>query len=239
MSALHSYDEDEAFSYGLPKAILIHYFREGLRRNKLNQEHNYFHYYWVAASDDALKRNFRYIASLEKHIEILLKKDILKCIKLEHLSTNLKWYTLPKEFKSDEDDLFDINIPANPLKPKTPKKSQSVSLPKNFHITEELRAEARVKNWVDPDKELVKFKNHALQTDRKCVRWEFAFKNWLIKATEYKNNAGNTNNGLSGRNDPKEGQRFITDKFIRSELGEEMHDEDCDVVSYDFWECIR
>jgi hypothetical protein len=48
-------------------------------------------------------------------------------------------------------------------------------------------------------REAEKFRNHARQNERKCVRWDSAFDNWCIRAAEYLNRAPPTQktNGFS------------------------------------------
>ena len=69
-------------------------------------------------------------------------------------------------------------------KTKKAKKLVNHEIPDDFSVSDKIRQAATENGWPDPDKELVKFINHAKQNARKCVRWEFAFRNWLVKGAE-------------------------------------------------------
>lgn len=61
------------------------------------------------------------------------------------------------------------------------KAQPATSIPKDWMPTKAHADRAREKN-VDLHEEAEKFRNHALSVDRKAVRWNNAFTNWLIKA---------------------------------------------------------
>jgi hypothetical protein len=61
------------------------------------------------------------------------------------------------------------------------KPSRKTRIPDNWEPTEEHSKRAAEKN-LDIQEEAEKFRNHALANDRKAVRWNHAFTNWLINA---------------------------------------------------------
>lgn len=59
--------------------------------------------------------------------------------------------------------------------------SPKTTIPQDWQPTEAHYERAKNKN-LDIHEEAEKFKNHALANDRKAVRWNHAFSNWLINA---------------------------------------------------------
>lgn len=69
-----------------------------------------------------------------------------------------------------------------PLSPKTG--SRKVALPDEWQPTEQHGERARAEG-VDVDREVIKFRNHALGNGRKQIDWDRAFTTWLLRAGEY------------------------------------------------------
>jgi len=70
-------------------------------------------------------------------------------------------------------------------KPKRKRKAPSSPLPADFTPTDEHKATAR-KHGLDLGLELDKFRAHAEATDRRQVRWNATFRQWLLSAASYR-----------------------------------------------------
>jgi hypothetical protein len=86
-------------------------------------------------------------------------------------------------------------------KPKRKRKAPSSPLPADFAPSDEHKALARERG-VDLYVELEKFKAHAEATDRRQVRWNATFRQWLLSAATYRPRAvppvGQPAHGVSG-----------------------------------------
>jgi hypothetical protein len=86
-------------------------------------------------------------------------------------------------------------------KPKRKRKAPSSPLPADFAPSDEHKATARL-HGLDLDLELQKFRAHAEATDRRQVRWNATFRQWLLSAATYRPRAvppvGQPAHGVSG-----------------------------------------
>jgi len=82
--------------------------------------------------------------------------------------------------KPDSDE--SVKPATAPTKPK--RKLPRHTLPDGWSPTDAHCARAR-ESGLDVNREAERFRNHAAQDDRKCVNWNAAFSNWLLKAEEY------------------------------------------------------
>lgn len=64
------------------------------------------------------------------------------------------------------------------------RKSPELPIPRDWKPNEKHAAFAAEKD-LDLSTEAMRFRNNAEQNDRRCVRWDAAFSNWLLKAMEY------------------------------------------------------
>lgn len=87
------------------------------------------------------------------------------------------------------DDQGAIVTRDHPLTPSSNPQSNSASrrkpsrpIPEDWHPLDRHREKAREKN-LNVDLQAEAFTNHALANDRRCVNWDRAFDNWILKAT--------------------------------------------------------
>ena len=100
----------------------------------------------------------------------------------------------PTSEKDHDHDPEDDLVPRSG-RSRSSRKLPSVSLSDSWAPTAE-HAETATKRGVDLDVQVQKFRNHALQNDRKAVRWNHAFTNWLLNAWPDRK-LGSANDGMA------------------------------------------
>lgn len=83
----------------------------------------------------------------------------------------------PKEDYPSEDHLQE-----EPTKLSASRRKPSRPIPEDWYPLDRHREKARAKN-LSVDLQAEAFTNHALANDRRCVNWDRAFDNWILKAT--------------------------------------------------------
>lgn len=92
----------------------------------------------------------------------------------------------------------DSAVPAAPSK--KGRKKPSTTLPESWEPTTEHRKRASA-SGLNLDREVAKFRNHAIATDRRQVEWNSAFTNWLMGTEERMGGRANGTTTSGGQSD--------------------------------------
>lgn len=97
----------------------------------------------------------------------------------------------------DHDHDLDLDLPGSrEPKVKKPRKAKR-TIPDDWSPNESHAVRARAAS-LDVSREAERFRNHAVQNDRKCVDWDAAFRNWLLNAEERKPQQRTPNGARAG-----------------------------------------
>ena len=107
-----------------------------------------------------------------------------------------------------------INHANNFISHSDKRREKGEAIPKDFSLTEEMREYAQRKApHVDIETATEKFINHALTHDRRCVNWDRAWMNWILKAEEVSPNGKSTARETASKRNAD--TRIETERLLR------------------------